>query len=96
VIDSACERAGIGRGDLAHVININDGAAAIAAVAEPLGLPPERTNAVLAPDHGHMGCADQLASLGLHLERGDLASGDIVALCGISTGMHWCCTLIEV
>lgn len=96
VIDSACARAGLSRDDVAHVININDSAAGIAAIAEPLGLPPERSNAPLAPDHGHMGCADQLTSFELHTQRGDLSSGDIVALCGISTGMHWSCTLIEV
>jgi 3-oxoacyl-[acyl-carrier-protein] synthase III len=96
VIDGACERAGISRDDIAHVININDQAAGIAAIAEPLGLPPERTNAPIAPDHGHMGAADQLVSLALQTESGDVRSGDIVALCGISSGMHWCCTLIEV
>jgi 3-oxoacyl-[acyl-carrier-protein] synthase-3 len=96
VIDGACARAGITRDDIAHVININDQAAGIAAVAEPLGLSPEHTNAPLAPEHGHMGAADQLVSLALHIERGDVTSGDIVALCGISSGMHWCCTLIQV
>lgn len=96
VIDNACGRAGISRADIAHVIYINDSAAGIAAIAEPLGLPPHRSNARFAPEHGHMGAADQLTSLGLHLESGDLATGDVVALCGMSTGMHWCATLIQI
>jgi len=96
VIDGACARAGRTRADLDHVIYINDSAAGIAAIAEPLGLPPERSNAALAPVHGHMGAADQLVSLGHHLERGDLCSGDLVALCGMSIGMHWCATVIQI
>jgi 3-oxoacyl-[acyl-carrier-protein] synthase-3 len=96
VVDGACARAGIGREDIAHVIYINESPANIAAIAELLDLPAERTNARFAPQHSHMGAADQLISLGLHLERGDLRSGEVVALCGISTGMHWCCTLIQV
>lgn len=68
----------------------------IFAIAEPLVLPLQRTNADIAPEHGHMGAADDLVPLGLHLERGDLAAGDVVAMCGPSTGMHWCCTLIQV
>ena len=35
-------------------------------------------------------------SLGELLQRGDLKSGDVVALSGISIGMRWYCTLIEV
>ncbi|MFF4170102.1 3-oxoacyl-ACP synthase III family protein [Streptomyces sp. NPDC001744] len=95
VVDGAAARAGVGREDIDHVIYLNDVPTSIAAVATPLGVPPERTNAALAPDHGHMGGADQLISLGLQLERGELAPGDLVALCGISTG-RWCATLIRV
>ncbi|MEV8309816.1 3-oxoacyl-[acyl-carrier-protein] synthase III C-terminal domain-containing protein [Streptomyces flavidovirens] len=95
VIDAACRRAGLSRDDIAHLIYLNDSAASISAVVEPLGLPLERTNASLAPDHGHMGAADQLVSLGLQLERGEVMPGDVVVLCGISTG-RWCATLIEI
>jgi 3-oxoacyl-[acyl-carrier-protein] synthase-3 len=96
VVDRACDRAGLTRADLDHVVYINDSPAAVTAIAEPLGLPTERSNAALAPRHGHMGAADQLVSLGEHLERGDLRSGDVVALCGMSTGMHWCATVIQI
>ncbi|MDT6985771.1 3-oxoacyl-ACP synthase III family protein [Streptomyces lusitanus] len=95
VIDAACARAGIGREDLAHLIYLNDSAASIAAIAEPLGIPLERTNAELAPDHGHMGAADQLLSLGLQLERGEVRSGDVVVLCGISAG-RWGATIFQI
>jgi len=97
IVDRACARAGLSRSDLDHVIYINDARpGAIESVAKPLGIPVERTNAVFAPLHGHMGAADQLTSLGLHLERGDLKLGDIVALCGISSGMRWVCTLFRI
>jgi 3-oxoacyl-[acyl-carrier-protein] synthase-3 len=96
VVDRACARAGLSRDDVSHLIYIHDGPDSIIGIAGRLGLPPERTNAGLAPDHGHMGAADQLVSLALHLDRGDLHPGDVVALCGISTGMHWCCTLLQI
>jgi 3-oxoacyl-[acyl-carrier-protein] synthase III len=94
VIDGACRRAGIGREDIVHLIYLNDSASSISAIAEPLGVPLTRTNAGIAPDHGHMGAADQLVSLGLQLRRGEVAPGDVVAICGISTG-RWCATLIQ-
>lgn len=96
VIERACKRAGVERSELAHVIYINDSADTIAEVAGPFGLSAEHTNAELAAEHGHMGAADQLACLGKHLERGDIAAGDLVALSGISIGMRWYCTLVQV
>ncbi|MFE7836733.1 3-oxoacyl-[acyl-carrier-protein] synthase III C-terminal domain-containing protein [Streptomyces sp. NPDC057474] len=95
VIDRACARAGLGRDDIDHLIYLNDSAASISAVAEPLGVPLERTNAALAPDHGHMGAADQLLSLALQLERDEVTSGDVVVLCGISA-CRWGATLIAI
>lgn len=95
VIDSACARADLTRDDISHLIYLNDSAASISAVAEPLGVPLHRTNAKLAPDHGHMGAADQLVSLGLQLESGEITSGDLVVLCGISVG-RWGATLIRI
>ncbi|GAA2777083.1 3-oxoacyl-ACP synthase III family protein [Saccharopolyspora taberi] len=94
VIGRACDRVGITREDIDHVIYINDSAASVAAVAEPLGVPPERTNAAIAPDHGHMGAADQLISFGHQLETGVVKPGDVVALCGISVG-RWSATLFR-
>lgn len=95
VIDGACARAGITRQDIDRLIYLNDQATSIAAVAEPLGVPLSRTNAALALDHGHMGAADQLVSLGQQLERGEVAPGEIVALCGISSD-HWSATLLRI
>ncbi|RSS80760.1 3-oxoacyl-[acyl-carrier-protein] synthase III C-terminal domain-containing protein [Streptomyces sp. WAC06614] len=95
VVEAAAARAGVDRRDIDHVIYLNDVPASVAAVAGPLGVPVERTNADIALDHGHMGGADQLISLGLQIERGELAPGDLVALCGISTG-RWAATLIRV
>ncbi len=96
VIEGACQRAGFGIKDVAHVIYINDSEDTIAEAAEPCGLSVEHTNAALSAVHGHMGAADQLVCLGQALERGDISSGDLVALCGISIGMRWYCTLVQV
>ncbi|WFE26116.1 3-oxoacyl-[acyl-carrier-protein] synthase III C-terminal domain-containing protein [Solwaraspora sp. WMMD791] len=94
-IDGACTRAGLTRDEIAHLIYLNDSASSIAAIAEPLGIPLARTNAALAPEHGHMGGADQLVSLAVQLDSGELRPGEVVALCGISAG-RWSATLIRV
>ncbi|MCN0176817.1 3-oxoacyl-[acyl-carrier-protein] synthase III C-terminal domain-containing protein [Salinispora arenicola] len=96
VIEGACRRAGVDRDAVSHIIYINDSPDAIDDVTAPFALPRERSNAALAVVHGHMGAADQLVCLGQHLERGDLAEGDVVAMAGISIGMRWYCTLVRV
>jgi 3-oxoacyl-[acyl-carrier-protein] synthase-3 len=95
VIERACLRAGVRRGDLARFIYIND-PDGITDLAGLLDLPRDRTNLDLAVAHGHMGAADQLAALGTYVDRGELNPGDLVALVGISIGMRWYCTLVRV
>jgi len=96
VIGRACRRAGVRTQDLARFVYINDSPDSVDDIGKLLNLPIERTNAELAAAHGHMGAADQLISLAQHLERGELAPGDLVALSGISIGMRWYCSLVEV
>jgi 3-oxoacyl-[acyl-carrier-protein] synthase-3 len=96
VVEKACARAGVPLSGLARLIYINDTPDSIDDVAKPCGLTLAQTNADLAVEHGHMGSADQLVSLGELVERGELHPGDLVALCGISIGMRWYCTLVEV
>lgn len=97
VVDQALARAGRDRDQLARLIFLNDNQQAIQAAADAVGLPVERTNAELARGLSHMGAADQLICLWQHIEAGELALGDLVALAGVAApGMHWFCTLIEV
>ena len=96
VIDGACRRAGVRTGDLARFVYINDSPDSVDDIGKLLGLPIDRTNAMLAAAHGHMGAADQLVSLAHYIKRGELKPGDLVALSGISIGMRWYCTLVEV
>jgi 3-oxoacyl-[acyl-carrier-protein] synthase-3 len=97
VVDEALARAGRDRGELARVIHINDSQPTFRAVADAVGMPLDRTNAALARGLGHMGAADQLVCLWRHIENGELALGDLVALTGVaSPGMHWFCTIVEV
>jgi 3-oxoacyl-[acyl-carrier-protein] synthase III len=96
VIDEACRQANVRRSNLARVIYINDSQDSMQEIADALGIPVEHTNVELAAVHGHMGAADQLVSLGEHLQRGELRKGDLVALCGIAIGMRWYCTLIRI
>lgn len=95
IIEKACDRAGVSRADVKKVIYIND-PDGCDDVAQAAGIPIERTNADLAKAHGHMGAADQLIALAQYIERGELVSGDLVALCGISIGLRWYCTLVRV
>ncbi|MFF3686592.1 3-oxoacyl-[acyl-carrier-protein] synthase III C-terminal domain-containing protein [Streptomyces sp. NPDC002187] len=97
VVDEALARAGRNRSQLTRIIHLNDSRQAIHEAADAIGIPVERTNAELARTLGHMGAADQLVCLWQHIERGELALGDLVALVGVAApGMHWFCTLIEV
>lgn len=95
VIEGACRRAGISRDQVTWVIYIND-PDGIEDVSRVSGVPVERTNFEQARAHGHMGAADQLAALGHHVEHGEVQPGDVVAMCGISIGMRWYCSLIRV
>ncbi|MFB4309612.1 3-oxoacyl-[acyl-carrier-protein] synthase III C-terminal domain-containing protein [Actinomadura sp. GTD37] len=96
VIGRACRRAGTDPARIARLIYINDNQQSMREVAAAVGIPPERTNAALAAELGHLGAADHLVCLKEHLERGELADGDLVALAGVSAGMHWFCTLVTV
>ncbi|MGK4591251.1 3-oxoacyl-[acyl-carrier-protein] synthase III C-terminal domain-containing protein [Amycolatopsis sp. w19] len=95
VIDRACRRAGVRRADLARFVYIND-PDGIAELAGLIDIPLAKTNHDLAAEHGHMGAADQLIAVGTYLDRGELNSGDLVALAGISIGMRWYCTIFRV
>jgi len=96
VIDRACASVGVERADLSRVIFLNDNQQAFADLSRVLGIPRDRTNAELATHYGHVAGADQLICLHEHVERGELTEGDLVALAGVSLGMHWFCTLIQV
>ncbi|MEU4569778.1 3-oxoacyl-[acyl-carrier-protein] synthase III C-terminal domain-containing protein [Micromonospora sp. NPDC023956] len=96
VVERACRRVGIDRSEVARLVYLNDNQASIAAVAAAVGVPPERTNASLAAATGHCGAADHLICLDAFARHGDLADGDVIALAGVSSGMHWFCTLLVV
>lgn len=95
VVDRACTRAGIRRTDIARFVYIND-PDGIADIAEAMDIPLAHTNAAFAAAHGHMGSADQLSALHHFAEHGEVSEGDVVALTGISIGMRWYCTLVQV
>lgn len=96
VFEVACARAGVQPDRVRRVIHLNDNLKALADLVDELGLPLARTNAELAMDHGHLGCADQLFCLERHLEAGELVPGDLVALMSTGSGMHWVCALLQI
>ena len=96
VVGDACRRAGVEPARIDRLIYLNDNQQTIREVAAAVGIPVERTNAELAAELGHMGGADHLVCLYEHRARGELRDGSLVALAGVSAGMHWFCTLIEV
>ncbi|MCA1218410.1 3-oxoacyl-ACP synthase III family protein [Streptomyces sp. 8L] len=96
VTDLACASAGVDRADITKLIHLNDNQGSFEEIAEAFDVPVGRTNADLAKLHGHMGAADHLATLAMLTESGELVSGDLAALIGISIGMRWYCTLVRV
>lgn len=95
-VDGACKQAGVTRSELSRLILLNDSQPSMNAVARAAGLPIDRTNAQLSSVLGHFGGADPLICLSFYHHDGVLNAGDLVALAGMSSGMHWFCTLIEV
>jgi len=95
-VDGVCQQAGVSRSELSRLIMLNDSQPSMAAVARAAGLPIDRTNARLSSMLGHFGGADPLVCLSLYHQDGLLTAGELVALAGMSSGMHWFCTLIEV
>ncbi|MFD5082172.1 3-oxoacyl-ACP synthase III family protein [Kitasatospora sp. NPDC058201] len=96
VLEAACRRVPVPVGEVRHVLHMNGTADGLAEAARDYGVPLENTNAAIALDHGHFGCADQLLALGKKLEAGELPRGGIVALTSTGNGMHWACTLLRV
>ena len=96
VVERACARTGLAVGSIRRLIHFNDSVKALTEMAKDLGIPLERTNAAVAREHGHLGCADQLLALEAHLAAGELEAGDVVALTSMGSGMHWVCTLLQV
>ena len=94
-MDAACARAGVARQDIRRVIHFNDNGRQLADLAKDLDIALDQTNAEIALEHGHIGCADQLVTLSRLLAAGELAAGDLVALTSTSSGMHWICTLLR-
>lgn len=96
VFERACAKAGVRTEQVAKFLFINDNQDALADMAKTVGVPLASTNAELSAELGHCGGADQLICLDTYLQRGALAEGDVVALAGISNGMHWYCTLLTI
>ncbi|MGW6909670.1 3-oxoacyl-ACP synthase III family protein [Streptomyces sp. NPDC054940] len=96
VVERACERAGVSSTEIKRLIYLNDNQHSLAGVAKATGVPLERTNAALAAELSHVGCADQLICLSIYDSRDELAPGDLVALAGLSGGMQWFCSLVRV
>ncbi|TCO45239.1 3-oxoacyl-ACP synthase III family protein [Actinocrispum wychmicini] len=94
VTTRACRRAGVGEPD--RLILFHDNARTFAAVAEKFGITTDRTNVEISLRDGHFGAADHLLSLSGHLDAGEFASGDVVALAGMGRGMHWACTVVRI
>jgi 3-oxoacyl-[acyl-carrier-protein] synthase-3 len=96
VLERACAQAGVPPSSVARVLHQNENVRALTELAAELGIPLDRTNADLAVEHGHFGCADQLFCLERYLDAGALVPGDLVALTSTGSGMHWVCTLVRV
>jgi 3-oxoacyl-[acyl-carrier-protein] synthase III len=63
---------------------------------DPLGIPLTRTTWNWSVSVGHLGAADQFASLTYLYEAGRLASRQHVVIIGIGGGFNWTCVVLEV
>lgn len=96
VVERACKSAGIALETIGYFLHLNGTAKVLADYASLFQVPVERTNAEIAAEHGHFGCADQVLALGRLLAGQEPRAGDVVALTSTGGGMHWACTLIRV
>ncbi|MGE5291016.1 MAG: 3-oxoacyl-ACP synthase III family protein [Micromonosporaceae bacterium] len=96
VLERACKRAGVPPRSVKRVISLNDNIKALTDLASELEISLGQTNAELAMDTGHLGCADQIFCLERHIGSGELVPGDVAALMSTGSGMHWVCTLLRV
>jgi 3-oxoacyl-[acyl-carrier-protein] synthase-3 len=96
VLERACKRADVPMDSVRRLIHLHDNMKVFGHLTRELPIAIERTNAELAMEHGHFGCADQLYGLARLLAAGEVESGDVVALTATGSGMHWACTLIQI
>lgn len=94
-IKAACKQAGVDQAEISRILLLNDSQPSISAIADAAGITEERTNARLAAELGHFGGADPLISLSMLSASGEIKDGDLIALAGMSSGMHWFCTLVR-
>ncbi|GAA2455469.1 3-oxoacyl-[acyl-carrier-protein] synthase III C-terminal domain-containing protein [Streptomyces glaucus] len=92
VIDRAC----VPRRSLARVVRLNDNQRSMKEMARAMGERAGPHQRGAGPGLGRCGGADRPVCLRAHRERGELRPGDVAALAGLATGMHWFRTLIEV
>ncbi|MFE7076412.1 3-oxoacyl-ACP synthase III family protein [Streptomyces sp. NPDC057620] len=96
VLEKACARAKVPVDDVCYVLHMNGTAQGLEEFSRDFHIPMDHTNAEVALDHGHLGCADQLFSLGKMLDDNRIPLGELVALTSTGNGMHWACTLLRV
>jgi 3-oxoacyl-[acyl-carrier-protein] synthase-3 len=95
VVGRACRRIGTDPSELARIVLVNDNHRAMTTLADRLGVPVELTNIDFSMEHGHFGAADHLLGLQRYVTAEKVGKGDLVALAGMGSGMHWACTIIE-
>lgn len=88
------EKAGMGPGDVDLFVPHQANERIIAAAAERLGMPPERTF-VNVGSHGNTSAATIPLALYEALGAGRLQPGDRVLLCGFGSGMSWASAVVE-
>lgn len=95
VITMACAQAGVDPAEVTRLLLLNDSQPSIASIAAAARIDLSHTNAELAAGLGHFGGADPLVSLSVLNSAGEIDPGELVAMAGMSSGMHWFCTLIR-
>lgn len=95
--DRALSEAGVKPGDISWFVLPHFGYARLhASYFRRMPIPVERTNWAWSRTVGHLGAADQFASLDHLAASGELEPGRLVMLLGIGSGFTWSCAVLEI
>ena len=94
-VDAVLERNGLGRDDVDRIVFHQASRMAVEGLARALRVGMDRVE-VSFGDTGNLVSASIPVALARMRERGALASGDTVLLCGFGVGLSWSVALLEV
>lgn len=94
VIEGALANAGMSKDDIDWLVLHQANMRILTAAADRLGVPPERVVANLS-EYGNTSAASIPLALDEAVRRGDIKSGDVVAMAGFGAGLSWASAIVR-